>query len=239
MNARAIRFDACRHQVGRLHLGAAAAALAAATGLAHADVIDDKSYFDAFPTTVISFEYDGDGNEVSLLEGQSMAMPATAYSALGVTFSPAVRWVNDGTPAFDAAQMIGGSPNNGIPGADADLFEIIFSVPVRAVGMFVINNRNASSEVPSFTAYDATGQELGSVEFGSDLIDGTIVFPNAPTIVVDYGFMGLTSDAPIARLVVGKDAAVLDDLMFTPVPAPGVVATGLATMGLLGLRRRR
>lgn len=239
MTACTIRVAAHRRPGRCLNLTMAAAALASAAGLARADAIDDKSFFDEFPSTVISFETDGDGNEVSLLEGQSQAMPATAYSSLGVTFDPAVQWVNDGTPAFDAAQMIGGSPDIAIPSADVDLFEIIFSVPVRAVGMFVVNNRNASTVVPTFTALDAAGQELGSVEFGEPFVDGTIVFPNAPTIVADYGFMGISSDAPIAKLVVEKDAAILDDLTFTTVPTPGTVALGLAALGIAGVRRRR
>lgn len=215
----------------RAGAGVASLALALSAGPAAADTIDDRGFFDPIPHTTIDFESRGDGSPLSLIDGQSLLMPANEYASLGVTFGPEVRWVNDGNPAFDAAQFIGGSPQVAIPSADVDLFDIFFSTPVRAVGMFVANNRVEDPSGPVFTAYDAGGAVLGTASFGAAFIDGSIG-------VADYGFMGILAGQDIARIRVTKEAAILDDLTFSPVPSPGA-ASLLGCGALVAARRRR
>lgn len=208
-----------------------ASAILLAAGSAAAGVIDDRGFFDPHPHTTIDFESRGDGSPLSLIDGQTLAMPADEYASQGVTFSPHVHWVNDGNAAFDAAQFLGGSPVVAIPSAQVDVFDIIFGVPVRAVGMFVVNNRDVDPNGPVFTAYDAGGAIIGTAAFGAPFIDGSMG-------IADYGFMGILAGQDIARLSVSKDAAILDDLIFSPVPAPAA-ASLLALAAAAHARRRR
>lgn len=214
----------------------ASAGSLAATHSAGAALITDASYFDGIPTTVINFETDGAGNPITLIQGQRQAMPSDAYAPQGVAFvGTNMSWVNDGNSAFDAAQSIGGSPTVSIPSSVCNLFTMTFSVPVRAFGFFVVNNRTADPIGPTFVARDAQGNVLDTASWDAKFIDGTITTPNT---VADYGFMGITASDLIASVTVTKQAAIMDDLRFSPVPTPGAVAlSGVA--GLVGLRRRR
>lgn len=210
-------------------------------GAAHsasAALITDPSFFNGIPTTVINFETDGAGNPITLIQGQRQAMPTDAYAPQGVTFvgvGAPVYWVNDGNAAFDAAQSIGGSPVNSIPSSLCNQFTMSFSVPVRAFGFFVVNNRTADPIGPSFVARDSEGNILETALWDAKFIDGTITSPNT---TADYGFMGITTSALISSVTITKQAAIMDDLRFSPVPGPGALALGAAA-GFVGLRRRR
>jgi hypothetical protein len=220
------------------------AGLALCAGAAHGAIISDASFFDSKPTTLITFETNGAGSPVTLLQGQSLAMPANEYAALGVTLTgigSSVYWVNDGNAAFDAAQTVGASPTVSIPSSLNNSFTLTFSTEVRAFGFFVANNRLIDSTGPVFVARDAGGNVIETVTFGnatngSPFVDGTFTIPNT---TADYGFMGLVSSVPIASVTVTKQAAILDDLRFSAVPAPGMGAATILGAGLLGLRRRR
>jgi MYXO-CTERM domain-containing protein len=205
---------------------------------ARATAITDASFFNGLPTTLITFETDGAGNPVTLIQGQRQVMPAGAYLPQGVTFTgidAPVNWANDGNAAFDAAQSIGASPVNSIPSSLCNQFVVTFNVPVTAFGFFVANNRTADPNGPSFVARDSAGNILDQAQWGAKFIDGTITTPNT---TADYGFMGLTTGTPIASVTITKQAAIFDDLRFSPVPAPGALAlAGIG--GLLATRRRR
>ncbi|HYE61888.1 MAG TPA: hypothetical protein VD997_07815 [Phycisphaerales bacterium] len=222
----------------RTMLVAAAGLLSAAT--ANAALITDASFFTPYPTTLINFETDVLGNPITLLQGQRLTMPANAYSPLGVTFagkgSEPVYWVNDGNAAFDAAQTLGGSPNVSIPSSLTNSFTVTFSVPVQALGFFVVNNRIADPTGPVFVARDAQGNVLETATWGSMFIDNTISIPNT---TADYGFMGITTSTPIASVTVTKVHAILDDFRFSPIPAPGTVSLAAVGAALIASRRRR
>lgn len=214
----------------------ASAGSLAATPSARADVINDPGFFSGIPTTLINFETDGAGNPITLIQGQRQAMPSDAYAPQGVLFTGAnMSWVNDGNAAFDAAQSIGGSPTVSIPSSLCNQFTMTFTVPVRAFGFFVVNNRTADPIGPSFVARDAQGNILDTANWDAKFIDGTITTPNT---TADYGFMGITTPDPIASVTVTKQAAIMDDLRFSPVPTPGAFALG-AVAGIAVLRRRR
>lgn len=224
----------------------AAFALLASPWTAEGAAIFDKSFFDGTNPTVIDFETTGAGASVDLIEGQSMPMPLDAYASLGVVFGTQVNWVNDGNGDFDAAQLIGGSPVVSIPSANIDYFEFNFTVPVRAFGFFVVNNRTEDAAGPTMTAYDGQGNVIHSVSFAADgFIQGSVGD-------ADYGFMGILSHAfapssergdsfdpsLIARVVITKEAAIFDDLIFSEIPAPGTLV-GVLGFGAMALRRRR
>ncbi|MBI1190488.1 MAG: hypothetical protein GC200_07410 [Tepidisphaera sp.] len=208
-----------------------------AAGAAQAGIITSRDYFASTPHTLINFETDGQGNAINLIQGQSQVMPLNAYAPQGVMFNSQIRWVNDGNAAFDGAQSALGSGNIGIPSSYASTVDFSFTGTVHAFGMFVVNNSRSDAAGPTITAYDASGNVIQSVQWGAQFIRGTIVSGNT---TADYGYAGLYSlEAPIARVVIVKHAALLDDLSFggAVVPAPG--ALGLAGVAGLVLGRRR
>lgn len=211
--------------------------LLAPAGLAQAGIITSPTYFAEIPHTTINFETDGGGNPISLIQGQSLVMPVNAYAAQGVTFNAPIRWVNDGNAAFDGAQAALGSGNIGIPSSYATTVDFNFGGTVRAFGFFLVNNSRIDPVGPTVTAYDGDGNIIQSLAWGAPFIQGTLA---SGSTTADYGYIGLTSSTPIARVVVVKQAAMLDDLSFgnPTVPAPASLgAMGLA--GVFAMRRRR
>ncbi len=217
-------------------MAGSALVLVAASG-ASATVITDAAFFPPIPHTLISFETDGAGNTIPLMNAATQAMPANAYDNLGVSFTaPAgMRWTNDGNSLFDAAQLSGGSPANAIPSTFVNTFTITFSVPVRAFGMLVVNNRLRDPVGPTFFIRDTQGNTIDTLTFDSQFYDGQ--FANANT-VADFGFLGATYGVDIGSIEISKTHAIFDDLRFSAIPAPGPIAlTGLAI--LAAARRRR
>lgn len=209
-----------------------AVAVTAMAGSALAAPITDRSFFDDLSPTVIDFETDGSGAGMNLIQGQIQTLPANEYSSLGVRFNQNIAWVNDGNAQFDAAQILAATPVVSIPSSQFNSFSVLFDVPVEAFGMFVANNRAADQVGPSFTAYDADGMVIETVTWGNEFIEGGFS-------LVDYGFMGISSPGVlIARVEISKQAAILDDLTFAVIPAPGAMGV-LAGAGLIGARRRR
>lgn len=206
----------------------------AATAQASVIVSGDRAAFEAIPHTLIDFESTGAGVPLGLIPGQSQAMSATEYLALGITFSPQVNWVNDGSSAFQGALLVGGSQETAIPSAGVNDFTVLFSIPVRAFGFFVVNNR-AATITPSFVVRDAAGGVMATQAFTGNLIDGSI--SNANT-TADYGWVGFISDTPMASVSFSKEAAIFDDFIISTVPTPGALAL-LGFGGVAMLRRRR
>lgn len=217
----------------RLRYGVVAAAgLALGAAPAWAAIITDPSFFGpiAGQTTTITFETNGAGAAMSLIQGQSQAMPAGEYSSQGVMFN-SVRWVNDGNASFDAAQALLGLGEVAIPSSQFSVFDIEFTGVVRAVAMWVINNTQVSEGAPTITAFNAQGQAIESAVFGGVFVDGSVG-------VAQYGYMGLFTNEPIARVRVTKDAAIIDNVTFSAIPGPGAAAL-LGLAGAWASRRRR
>lgn len=225
----------CGRRAVALRSGIAALSLAAVSA-ANAGIITTTEYFKEIPHTKIDFERNGAGSTISLIQGQTQVMPLDAYTNLGVDFVTQVRWVNDGNAAFDAAQILGASRFNSIPSSFVNAFTFNFNVPVRAMGMWVANNRIQDAAGPTFRLYDAQNVLITTLQFGGVFVDGTITIPNT---TADYGFMGFEADRDIARVEVTKVHAIFDDLYFTSVPAPGsatLVGLGLSLVARRGRR---
>lgn len=209
---------------------------------AHAGIMDcgfitDQVFFEGFESTLIDFETRGNGTPLALIEGQTLTMPTAEYASFGVTFSPAVQWVNDGTPAFNAAQNLGGTAHHAIPSTSVNTFTMTFAGGVRSVGMWVANNYVTDPDGPLFTARDSDGVVIKQFTFGSQTSGSEFV--HGRVLTADYGFFGLFSTVPIATVTITKSAAILDNLVFSEqIPAPGAVGA-LAVAGLYASRRRR
>lgn len=172
-----------------------------------ADPIDDASFFEGIEHTLLEFETDGRGNVINLGNGATMPMPADEYATFGLVFDPAIGWVNDASGDFDQAQAIGGSPPIAFARGQDDRFDMLFDPPLQAFGAWIVNNRSVQIK-PQFDAFDSGGNFLETVRFEGVFVDGTVG-------IADYGFMGISSTTPIARVQVTKDAGQFDSLRFT------------------------
>lgn len=196
------------------------------TSSARATPIDDQAFFASIPHTFIPWELNGSGLPVMLANGGAQPMPVNEYASSGVTFVGQPWWVNDGGADFDAAQLIGGSPEISLIATSPELI-MHFSVPVRAFGFWVISNVTAPGD-PTLQARDGDGIVIESVSLTGPLLDGTIG-------LADYGFMGILSDVNIASVRITGAATEYDNFRFSAVPEPGTLA--LLSV-LLFLRRR-
>ena len=213
---------------------------------ASAMVILDPNFFSGTTHMVITFETDGMGNKLKLVEGQAKSMPADEYAHYGFTFEPDISWVNDPGPAFDEAQAIGGSPEIGIPAGDEDDFIINMSFPTRAFGFWVINNPIPPYDEPypylTLEAYGADGL-IEAVTFEGDAIDGVIGSSDENGFLAgrgnsaEYGFLGIASDQFITSIHVTKGATMLDNFTYSPIPEPATFL--ILGLGCIVLLRKR
>lgn len=218
--------------------GCALTGTALAGELGSSGIITDKSFFNGLPTTLIDFETRGNGTPLALIEGQTMSLPTSEYSAQGVVFSTGVNWVNDGTPAFNAAQNLAGLGPHAIPSTSINTFTITFTGTVRSFVIWIANNFMVDADGPTVTVRDGANQVIRTEDFGSQ--DGGSPFVDGRVSVADYGFMGMYSQTPIASVTITKSTAILDNLCFSSeVPAPGVFAVPMAGFAWLASRRRR
>ncbi len=221
-------------------------ALAAATGVAAGAaaapamgaIIDDPSYFDSIPHTYIDFEARVNGTPITLPVGGTQAVPLSEYGPLGMGFSgAALSWVHDAGPDQMAAIAIGGSPDNSLRffrEHPMDPFGLLWIPAVRAVGFFVVMNNSVHAPPPTFSFYSQQGL-VGEVTFAGSFVDGTIG-------VIDYGYIGFEAPSQVitAMLISTDFAWSMDDLSFSPVPAPTALPPlALAVPGMLGRSRRR
>jgi hypothetical protein len=182
---------------------------------AGAVVILDGGFFNPLPHTLVTFEIDGRGNPVTVGDGSYVPMPANEYASSGFTFSPRIHWINDASPAFDAAQAIGGSLDIAIPTAEEDDFTISFSVPVQAFGFWVVNNPDAV-ETPAFQAFGATGL-IETAYFDEEAIDGVLERElRERKMQAEYGFLGIAADQTISSIRITKGATNFDNFTFSP-----------------------
>lgn len=201
-------------------------------------VITDKSFFNGLPTTLIDFETRGNGSALSLLEGQTMSLPTSEYSAQGALFSSGVNWVNDGTPAFNAAQNLAGMGPNAVPSTSVNTFTITFTGTVRSFAVWIANNFMVDANGPTIVARDGANQIIRTESFGNQT--GGSIFVDGRVSVADYGVIGVWSQTPIASVTITKNTAIVDNLCFSSeIPAPGVVVLPAIGAAVFAVRRRR
>ncbi len=189
-----------------------------------------SAYITGQPRTEITFELDGSGQTVSVLPDLTKTLPANEYINQGFYFDRNLYWVNDSGSDFDAAQAIGGSLQIAIPGSSKNDFYISFDVFVRSFGFWVVQWTGADSDV-TFEIWGESGL-LDTVVFTGLAVDGQIG-------IAEYGFLGYTADELILDIHVTKDAAILDNFIFSryPVelPDPDIDDSGQVNVGDLVL----
>jgi len=223
---------------GALTFLIAVVALSFSSRPASAMIILDSDFFSGTTHMLITFETDGLGNKLDIAEGQTQSMPFDEYAHYGFTFEPDISWVNDASPAFDEAQVIGGSLEIGISTGDEDDFTINMSFPTRAFGFWVINNPGPEDEPNPYLTLQAYGAN-GLIEeaiFEGEAIDG-IIYGQAAISSAEYGFLGIASDQFITSIHVTKGATLLDNFTYSPIPEPATFL--ILGFGCLTLLRKR
>jgi len=114
-------------------------------------------------------------------------------------------------------------------------FELVFSEPINAVGIFLGNYEGPDYGSTFFEFFGPSNQSLGDLDLQYHIDPGPLT----------WTFFGVTSTDPISKLQVeigSLDFVVFDDLRFQSIPEPSalITLTGLLGMGLLaGWWRRR
>ena len=245
--------------------GYCCAVFLSASQSAHAaiSVIDDPSFFQNINHTLIDFETFGDGTPILLPHlGFASITNEDEYLSQGIRFdlTKPVAWADTATPtccsttfpngsfgdaaaAVGAGEVVVGQASNELG------FSIIFVQPVYSFGMHVVTTQQFGdlSIDPTILAYDSSGNLLGEISLTGNLVDGAFgpLLDDGTTqeFLNQYGFLGLWSDTPIARIEgdLRFQPAVFDNLHFStdPIPAPGVMTLALPMVGACARRRRR
>jgi hypothetical protein len=218
-------------------------------------VIDDPSFFQNINHTLIDFEIFGDGTPILLpFKGFASITNEDEYLSQGIRFdlTRPIGWGDTATPgdgsvgsaadAFGAGEVFVGPASNDLG------FRIEFTQPIFSFGMHALTTQQFSdlSIDPTILAYDADDNLLGEISLGGDLVDGAFGVLIDDGVLQEqinqFGFLGLWSDTPIARIE--GDArfrhAAFDNLHFStnPIPAPGVMGLALP-VALASIRRRQ
>jgi hypothetical protein len=222
-------------------------------------IIKDRSFFANKPHTFLDFETKGDGSPVDLPFLGAELFPPDEYSHFGVLFHDGVGRQNLPLPQAggvlfpegtigDALDAVGSWPT--AIGSINATWNLEFLIPVHAFGIGVVQDGFPAGPpdpilTSTITAFDAAGDVLGVVRFWDDMIQGGFGGPYGGGVFGDdvlqyqYGFMGLVSNTPIARIeFTHTDFSIFDDLHFSAVPAPGAGVV-FVMAGALALRRRR
>jgi hypothetical protein len=177
--------------------------LVLSASLAQAAPITDPSYFNSISHTEITFDVHGDGSPFSPILS-SQTLPSSEYASMGVSFLPSTRLSQDSDSCFRFVQnFAGGSTPYGLVASQTQ--SMVFNPPVSAFGcVFVaIAFQNAT-----FTARDINGGLIETAIFTGPFIDGT------GCGFLEYGFIGITSTTPIARVDVAAFSGLMDNLRF-------------------------
>jgi hypothetical protein len=228
----------------------------ACAGADGAYVISDRAFFSGIDHTFLNFEARGDGTALNLAPKQVALIPSDEYASVGIRFATSFGWAHVGPPPDSNASMSNAVDAAGswptIVGGVGDTWVMEFVSPVRAIGMGVIQGSFGFGEEPgeditvTMTAFDADGNLLGRASLWTDTVDGGFGGPyeggkfGDEWSQINYGFLGLATETPIARLeFTNAFFSNIDDLHVSAIPAPGA-GTAFALLGLgAGARRKR
>jgi hypothetical protein len=211
-----------------LMLAVAQGVLFAATGTATAAPV--------FYTSEASFQTDAGNAGIGLGTETLDAFPTSddlstnPSSANGITVSSDDAAALGMTFGAGSGQVVTFTTDTA-PGGTSIIFA--FASPINAFGIDIFGFGDVPGSPSTLTLTTANGSQLvlesdGSLDFGNQLFAGVID-------VVPF------SSATLTATTLSLDGVTLDDVQFGPVPEPatlGLVAAGLASLGLRARRRR-
>jgi len=212
-------------------------------------VIDDRSFFNNIPHTLIDFETRGDGTQYSFGgQGDFVTIAPDEYSNHGVLISspsqhflsPAVVLSPSSEPNESWFKQDASSPNFLVDGTRHGFLRFDFPEGVNAISISALRISNIDSDPVVMTAYHQNGSVLGALTLTESLIDGTVSgSQNGLPFDYEFGFFGLFSPSEeIAYAVIDEDLSSFDDLYFAIVPEPSSIFLLLISVFGLSYSRR-
>lgn len=218
--------------MNRLRVSLAAFLLMTMSPASLADRILDVSYFDDRTHNLITFNFDGDGNEIHLSKGGVALIPDDEYASHGLSGISTGYWVRSSSDDYE--KLLYEVASGPIACVIADRFDndpsiLEFEPDVRSFGTWVFHNTR--SKRPTFNAYDKNDELLETAQFDDDAVDETLVIDGE---TIEYGFLGIAASGEIAYVTFPEGAAI-DDFYYTPEPTTAL----LLSIGVIASIRRR
>ena len=226
----------------------AAGLLAVTAQAGPVQVIDDRSFFDNIPHTLIDFSTRGNGTAwPPLTPGQTFGFSEAEYTSSGVRIStasnspfvPRVARSPDSGAIPVALEQAGSAPFYISEFAADGYLRFDFEEPIQAFGIAVLRTAGSNVGPVLLEAIDMNGAMLGMIPFEGDLVDGVVNgTPFGGTFDIEYGFLGIQSPGiSIATVFLYDDSARYDDLHFSIIPEPATWL-GIALFAVLCASRR-
>lgn len=208
----------------------AAGLLAVTAQAGPVQVIDDRSFFNNIPHTLIDFETRGDGSAWGVPPGNIIRVAPDEYAPLGARITQSIGPVHytiartfDTGVGRELLEVAGSFPHYLVDFAIDGFVRIEFTTNVNAFGLATIRGLAATSGPVFLNAFDTDGLLLDAVAFDTPFVDGVMMGadPFSSDDDFEYGFFGVYSPgSAIGSILILEDESSFDDLRFGVVPEP-------------------
>jgi len=193
-------------------------------------VIDDRSFFDNIPHTLIDFETRGDGSAWGVPPGNIIRVAPDEYAPLGARITQSIGPVHytiartfDTGVGRDLLEVAGSVSHYLVDFAIDGFVRIEFTTNVNAFGLATIRSLASDSGPIIKDVFDTQGALVDTASFLPSLVDGIILGmdPTSSNDDYEHGFFGVYSpEFMIGSILIREDRALFDDLHFAVVPEP-------------------
>ena len=193
---------------------------------------NETDFINAVEDSLIEINFDEEEFDTGPYPEPRVILDGNHYAHLGVEFETkvpgSILYVSGWPTPHSSPNKL--SPEGSSPNGDHDDLWMNFSGAVSAVGLWIIQNMEASPESEWFTVYGEGGQSLHSIEV---------------PVTGDFseGFIGIVASEPVILSAFcdedsGHDGVDYDNIFFTqPIPEPTTLL--LLTLGTIILKNKR